>query len=40
VWGVEYDGDLDEICAASDDIGAWLLADLDLDGPAQPCKTG
>jgi putative cell wall-binding protein len=39
-WGVDYDGDLAEICAATDDIGAWLLADLDLDGPAQPCKTG
>ena len=40
VFGVEYQGTFAEVCTATDDVGAWLLADLALDGEAQPCKTG
>jgi hypothetical protein len=37
IFGVEYEGDLDDVCAAADDVGSWLLADLALDGRAQLC---
>lgn len=37
VFGVEYEGELDAVCAAADDVGSWLLADLALDGRAQIC---
>jgi hypothetical protein len=37
VFGVEYEGDFDAICAATADVGAWLLADVALDGRARIC---
>ncbi|HYD10034.1 MAG TPA: endo alpha-1,4 polygalactosaminidase, partial [Acidimicrobiales bacterium] len=40
VFGVEYDGSFDEVCAAAEDVGSWLLADLELDGRSRTCRTG
>lgn len=40
VFGVEYEGSLAHICDSVAAVGAWLLADLELDGRAQACRTG
>lgn len=37
VFGVEYEGEREQICDVARDVGAWLLADLALDGGAQVC---